>query len=716
MTLFKALTSYLLFGLNLLLVFLLIFQNKIIIPDWLQTVGRMHPMLLHLPIGLLLLVVVLWLFRHEFEGVDKIFAFILSLTALSAVMTALMGLFLSKEGGYTNQLLNWHKYSGAGLSLLIYIVWWFFQNSNSKYLIINILLSVSTIVLVIAGHFGASLTHGEDYLFPNKNIATELVITGETTVFEAAIKPILKAKCFQCHNEQKTKGGLLMTTIAGLLKGGKNGSIWVAGNAKNSHLIQRANLPMDDKEHMAPRGKAQLTTQEIDILTTWIQTGADVKKQMKALAANDPLKKLIEKQGSGGSSVHESPIAYDFEPISKETIKKLNNPFRSVFALANESPALQADCFVRSEYKSQYLSELSEVKNQLIALNLSKMPVRDEDLKTIAQYANLEKLILNNTDILGKNMEVLQALTKLKSLSLSGTKVTKESITPLVKLPNLYEIFVWNTLITPKDTADLLKQNPKIHLHLGYIPNDAEKLKLNTPILVNESIVLNEQIPITFKHTLKGVTIRYTTNNTEPDSTSSTIYQKPFVLPSDYTIVKARGMKDQWLASSVVTYTFFKAKNHPEEVVLINEPNPKYIAEGGKTLIDEKKAELSDFKSGWLGFREKPFEALFMFKKPTPVKIITLSVMRGIKSSVMLPTSVEIWGGRDKNHLRLLKKVTPKQAQKGEPDRNEVIRMVLPEGSYQTFRVITRPLKRLPSWHDARGKPAWIMLDEVFFN
>ncbi|MCC6856887.1 MAG: hypothetical protein IT189_12620, partial [Microbacteriaceae bacterium] len=220
---FQNLTSYLLLAIHALLVFLLVFQDKVILPAWLQPVGRMHPMLLHLPIGLLILAAVLWVFRKEFEGTafNKLFDFVLSLTALTAALTALMGFFLSREEGYTADLLNWHKYTGIGLSFLTYGLVLLHRQSVERKVIFNAILAISAIVLAVTGHFGASLTHGESYLFPIKEDAP-LTITDETPVFEAAVQPILKAKCFQCHNEQKTKGELLMTTVADLLKGGKN--------------------------------------------------------------------------------------------------------------------------------------------------------------------------------------------------------------------------------------------------------------------------------------------------------------------------------------------------------------------------------------------------------------------------------------------------------------------------------------------------------------
>ncbi|MEI7586640.1 chitobiase/beta-hexosaminidase C-terminal domain-containing protein [Runella sp.] len=712
---FQNLTSYLLLAIHALLVFLLVFQDKVILPAWLQPVGRMHPMLLHLPIGLLILAGMLWVFRKEFEGVNfnKLFGFILSFTALTAALTALMGFFLSREEGYTADLLNWHKYTGIGLSFLTYGLVLVHQQAVERNLIFNTFLAFSGVILAVTGHFGASLTHGENYLFPVKERENApLIITEDTPVFEAAVQPILKAKCFQCHNEQKTKGELLMTTVAGLLKGGKNGPIWVAGNALNSHIIQRANLPLDDKKHMPPKGKAQLTPQEISLLTAWVQSGADVKKPLKALAANDPLKAFLEK----GERKTENAAVYNFAPASESTLEKLNNPFRVVFPIAHNSPALQADFFVRQMYKSEQLGELSDIKKQLVVLNLSNMPIKDEDLATIAQFENLEKLNLNNSEITGATLSKFQTLTKLQSLSLSGTKVTATSLQSLGTMPNLTEVFVWNTPILEKELAELKKRHPKTVFELGYVPKDSERLKLNPPMLVNEKFVLTEQTPVTFKHPLKGVTIRYTLDGSVPDSTSSTVYQKPITL-SGYTVVKARATKENWYVSDVVEYTFFKGTYRPSLVELLNEPNPQYQGEGSNTLINQKKGEASDFKNpAWLGYREKPFEALFTFAQPTPVKSLTLSIGKNIGGFIFPPASVEVWGGPDKMHLTLLQKIQPEQPTKDQSARVEAIQSQLKEGNYSVIKLIARPVAKLPAWHAGKGQPAWVFVDEVFFN
>src|SRR5260370_40976389 len=58
--------------------------------------------------------------------------------------------------------------------------------------------------------------------------------------FESRIRPILANNCYKCHSQQaeKVKGGLLLDTRDGLLKGGKTGPGVVPGDPDRSLLIE----------------------------------------------------------------------------------------------------------------------------------------------------------------------------------------------------------------------------------------------------------------------------------------------------------------------------------------------------------------------------------------------------------------------------------------------------------------------------------------------
>lgn len=86
----------------------------------------------------------------------------------------------------------------------------------------------------------------------------------------AAAMRLLKTNCFSCHNEEKKKGGLVMTSREAILKGGEGGASLVPGAPEKSPLI--AALPADADPHMPP--KKQLSATQMDLLARWVKEGA----------------------------------------------------------------------------------------------------------------------------------------------------------------------------------------------------------------------------------------------------------------------------------------------------------------------------------------------------------------------------------------------------------------------------------------------------------
>jgi len=93
--------------------------------------------------------------------------------------------------------------------------------------------------------------------------------------FKKDIAPVLEASCVKCHNPEKKKGKLDMTTKEAFMKGGGDGAIVESGKADASKMIKALSLPADDDDAMPPQDKApRPTAAQIDALKKWINAGA----------------------------------------------------------------------------------------------------------------------------------------------------------------------------------------------------------------------------------------------------------------------------------------------------------------------------------------------------------------------------------------------------------------------------------------------------------
>lgn len=102
--------THLLTGLNVFVLFFLLFEERIQIPAWLMTAGRMHPLILHFPIVLLILAFCFEIFKKQLplqkQVSDWFIRLLLFTGTVSAGFSVVFGLFLSQEEGYGGDLVK----------------------------------------------------------------------------------------------------------------------------------------------------------------------------------------------------------------------------------------------------------------------------------------------------------------------------------------------------------------------------------------------------------------------------------------------------------------------------------------------------------------------------------------------------------------------------------------------------------------------------------
>ncbi|HUM67121.1 MAG TPA: hypothetical protein PLV32_14775, partial [Chitinophagaceae bacterium] len=321
-------------ALNCLLVFLLVFENRFVVPAWLQVVGRMHPLILHFPLVLVVLYAMSVIFLPPFsqkadDSYRRSTGFLLLLAVFTTVITSLAGVFLSKEEGYDPEALLWHKWGGVAISVFT-LLWYGFQPLIQTNKIPNLLSAALALFLIVfTGHQGAGITHGQNFLLaPILPEKPQLIINPEDAiVYTHMVKPILESKCISCHNNKKAKGELVMETEELLLKGGKSGELWDTTATDLGLLLRRVHLPIEEKKHMPPQGKPQLTDQEIEIITQWIRRGSDFQLKVADLQPTDTLRQLADQVFKTAEVA-----SYDFDEADRELVKKLNTENRVVAA------------------------------------------------------------------------------------------------------------------------------------------------------------------------------------------------------------------------------------------------------------------------------------------------------------------------------------------------------------------------------------------------
>ena len=102
--------------------------------------------------------------------------------------------------------------------------------------------------------------------------------------FVRDVRPIFEEHCFDCHGEEKQKSKLRLDSALGILRGGESGEpLFVAGAGAESHLVKKVTAE-NAKEVMPPKGE-RLTAQQVAVLQTWIDGGAQMPGAEEARAA-----------------------------------------------------------------------------------------------------------------------------------------------------------------------------------------------------------------------------------------------------------------------------------------------------------------------------------------------------------------------------------------------------------------------------------------------
>lgn len=443
--------------------------------------GHLHPLLVHLPIGILILALLLQLLARnkKYHALQPAVPIALLAGALTGLFSSVTGYLLSINDDYDKNLVSWHMWMGIATTLTALLL--YAKEKNDAFQINKNLLAVALFMLIMAtGHLGGSLTHGSDYLSkPLKNMGDvnaedaatikPIADVQQAQVYADVVEPILATKCYSCHGANKQKGKLRMDNPESLMKGGEDGAIITTGNAAESEMIKRILLPTDNDDHMPPKEKSQLSESQVALLHWWINNGAAFNKTVKDLPQDGKIKPLLLALQNVSTPVKETTDlpAAPVEPADVTVIKQLKEQGIVILPLALNSNYLAVNFMNDTAVDAKDLQLLTQLNKQLFSLKLSNTSITDDALQAIAQCTNIGRLYLDGTNITDNGLKTLAPLKDLFYLNLVNTKVTINGLMQLKALPKLKTIYLYNSGITGKDFSALKQALPKVTIDTG---------------------------------------------------------------------------------------------------------------------------------------------------------------------------------------------------------------------------------------------------------
>lgn len=462
---------------------------------WLEFFGRLHPLLVHFPIALLLVATMFEFCRRRArERVPAGSAlWCLGLGAASACVAALTGWIraaVEPIGGDDAATVLQHRWGGVAVAAIAVLTLVFGWIGRSRMAWARVpyragLLALALLVPAV-GHLGGSLVFGPDYFTEpftrgsapqagSPSVTPSPEAPPQPTVaidYATQIAPILEASCVECHGPKKKKGGLALEPIAAAFKGDPMEWAIRPGDAAQSPLIQRVELPRGDDDAMPPGEREALPPQQIALLRAWIDAGAPRPDAPIESAPVEGAKSSVEVVAPTAASLAQRDAAI--------ATLVAGGAFAAPIALDSTDVEVNLG-LLGAQCGDAQLAQLAGLEPFVVSVHLSRTAITDAAATSLASLTRLERLWLDHTAVGDGIVPVLKLMPELEYLNLVGTKVSDAAIPVLGDLPKLKKLYVWNSAMTAEGVAALRQAKPQLEVIFDEMPATVTEPAASTP-------------------------------------------------------------------------------------------------------------------------------------------------------------------------------------------------------------------------------------------
>jgi hypothetical protein len=467
---------------------------------------------------------------------------------------------------------------------------------------------------------------------------------------------------------------------------------------------------MNDSLHMPPKEKLQLDREEIKLIGWWINTGAVAHQKYVNLPKVDSIQSIMVSKFHPKTGLDLLKISF----ADQQEIKDLNTPYRTVQQISATKPYIAVFLGSKKDFSVKDLTELNDVGNQVVSIDMGNSEVEDDDLKSLRQFPHVQKLHLQNNAIRDEGVKHLKDLRFLDVLNLSGTKISSKTLDEISGWQNLKKLYLYNTAVSEESVTALRKSRPGLDVYNTQfdLTDTVYNAQLTTPVVKIDSPFFHERALVEVKLSRGKVKYYYTLDGSEP-TPGAIQYVDPFHVDQSGEL-KIIATMDGWIDSEVATFPLLRVGLRPDRVMVETKPHPKFSAKLDSTLVDGKPGSLDRGDKEYLGYFNQDCQVLFQLESPKKLSQLTLSFLEDLGLGVLPPEYVEVWGGEDKHNLKQLGRFVTDQPKNKRPAVKRIIKINFPPQSVRFVRLRARNPGQLPaSFKLKKDTKASIFIDEV---
>lgn len=448
----------------------------------LQFAGRLHPIVVHFPIAMVLAAAMIEVTRAALRRPGPARTSINMLAIGVAASGAAIGSgwlnadFEHGSGNTTLELHRWVAIGGGGGALLALLIGIAARGNRGGVAAFRASLVIASGAIGFAGHLGGTLVYGEGYLFapfasrgsPDGNAAPAAepseepseALTAGTVSFEHDVLPVLESRCVECHGPTRAKGGLRLDSLEHAL--GVDEWVIAPGDPDASDMIVRITAAEDEDGAMPPKGE-RLSSAQIHAVRVWIESLASEGQRTERQAVDVPASGEDEYEGGApkdGTDRQEHPE----EAAAIDALRAIG---AHVLPVAAGSELLDVNLSLAGPgCDDEALQMLRPIAHRVRWLRATGPLVTDAAMDVVAECKALERLDLSASGLTDEGFSKVVGLPALRVLTMTGTRVTDAALTGGAWSPSLARVYAWGTSVTSEGAARLASERPGVVLVL----------------------------------------------------------------------------------------------------------------------------------------------------------------------------------------------------------------------------------------------------------